>query len=213
MVTAWAGVWFRLPEPPLPLRGRRLGAVARDLLRLGEQLREPIDLSILGSDTNTQGLETQGVDESGDRMRFVGHAPRFVGYGRILRPRVQENRCRCRPLRSYARTRPRRRRRCVSTGSHSTTGRRPSDYKTESTRGRAPLLSCFACWKARAAMRNGAGAVRCTHWRRERATTSRRRWGSQDRTRLAIRRRMAIVRPESSQTDVNTRASRILRSA
>ena len=37
--------------------------------------------------------------------------------------------------------------------------------------------------------------------------------GGQDRTRLAIRRRMAIVRPESSQTDVNTRASRMLRSA
>src|SRR5207249_4307306 len=90
MVTAWAGVWFRLPEPPLPLRGRRLGAVARDLLRLGEQLREPIDLSILGSDTNTQGLETQGVDESGDRMRFVGHAPRFVDTGAFYAPRPGE---------------------------------------------------------------------------------------------------------------------------
>ena len=36
---------------------------------------------------------------------------------------------------------------------------------------------------------------------------------SHDRTRLAIRRRMVMVRPESSQTDVNTRASRIRRSA
>src|SRR5438094_10372410 len=107
MVTAWAGVWFRLPEPPLPLRGRRLGAVARDLLRLGEQLREPIDLRILGSDTNTQVLETQGVYQSSDRMRLVGHAPRLVGYRRILRPRGHENRCRSRPPRSYARRRPR----------------------------------------------------------------------------------------------------------
>ncbi len=50
-------------------------------------------------------------------------------------------------------------------------------------------------------------------WRWDLAIRHRSGEGSQDRTKLAIRRRMVMVRPESSQTDVNTRASRILRSA
>ena len=120
------------------------------------QLREPIDVSILGSDTDTQCLETQGIDESGDRMRFVGHTA-----SSIVRANATEKE---EPMRFH----------------RLALHRRPKAVglrKAESPRGRA------------------------------------RRWGSQDRTRLAIRRRMTIVRPESSQTDVKTRASRILRSA